>query len=297
MEQLNKNLKNKTEIRGKTHKKHDFLYLLFFFLLAVACEKVEKITLDPPDERPMPQNATDSLILEIEKQYQTKIIYRWDRRYTSSDTKVSPVKFEFVLPYINLIKDLWIQPYDDQMPGFMRHHIPVEIILVGSTIRYQEGEEQGFNAAGQAVSFSRILLAGVNDYSLIDTIWIKYQIQVMHHEFAHTMDRKYGRPKGFDLISKGKYAGSSSFTQFDLKTARERGFWEPYGMSNETEDFATFVTAFIVLPKNELLAEIEGNILLKQKYEKVHEFYLKHGIDLHEIQQTLATNLNKIFRP
>ena len=287
----------KDKIRDKYIKKHTFLYLLFFFLLAVACEKEETITLDPPDEEPIPQNATDSLILEMKKQYQTKIIYRWDRRYTSSDAKVSPAKFELVLPYINVIKDFWIQPYDDQVPGFMRYHIPVEIILVGSTIRYHEGEEQGFNAAGQAISFSRILLAGVNNYSLTDTFWISQQILTMHHEFAHTLDRKYGRPKGFDVISKGKYAGSTSFTQFDLETARERGFWIPYGMSNEAEDFATFVEAFIELPKNELLAEIAGNNLLKQKYEKVHDFYLKHGIDLHELQKTVDTNFIKIFGP
>jgi substrate import-associated zinc metallohydrolase lipoprotein len=297
MKQRDNSMDGKDKIRDKYIKKHTFLYLLFFFLLAVACEKEETITLDPPDEEPIPQNATDSLVLEMKKQYQTKIIYRWDRRYTSSDAKVSPAKFELVLPYINVIKDFWIQPYDDQVPGFMRYHIPVEIILVGSTIRYHEGEEQGFNAAGQAISFSRILLAGVNNYSLTDTFWISQQILTMHHEFAHTLDRKYGRPKGFDVISKGKYAGSTSFTQFDLETARERGFWIPYGMSNEAEDFATFVEAFIELPKNELLAEIAGNNLLKQKYEKVHDFYLKHGIDLHELQKTVDTNFIKIFGP
>ncbi len=290
-------MEDKDKKMDKYVKKHTFLYLLFFLLLAVACEKEETITLDPPNEKPTPENATDSLILEMEKQYQTKIIYRWDRRYTSSDTKVSPAKFELVLPYINVIKDFWIQPYDDQVPGFMRYHIPVEIILVGSTIRYHEGEEQGFNAAGQSISFSRILLAGVNDYSLTDTYWFSLQIQTMHHEFAHTLDKKYGRPKGFDDISKGKYAGSTSFTQFNLETARERGFWIPYGMSNEAEDFATFVEAFIELPENELLAEINGNDLLKQKYEKVHDFYLKLGIDLHAVQKIVDTNLGKIFGP
>lgn len=278
-------------------KKHIVLYLLFSLLFVAACTKEEIITLNPPEEEPIPQNATDSLILEMRHQYQTKIIYRWDRRYTSSDAKVSPAKFELVMPYIGIIRDFWIQPYDDQVPNFMRNHIPVEIILVGSTIRYHEGEEQGFNAAGQAVSFSRILLAGVNGYSLTDTSWFAQQILTMNHEFAHTLDKKYGRPKGFDDISKGKYAGSTSFTEFDLETARERGFWIPYGMSNEAEDFATFVEAFIELPKDELLAEIAGNDLLKEKYDKVNNFYLSLGIDLHEVQKTVDDNFSKIFGP
>jgi len=278
-------------------KKQTVVYLLFFFLFAVACTKEEIIILDPPEEESIPQNATDSLILEMRHRYQTKIIYRWDRRYTSSDAKVSPAKFELVMPYIGIMQEFWIQPYDDQVPDFMRNHIPVEIILVGSTIRYHEGEEQGFNAAGQAISFSRILLAGVNGYSLADTFWFAQQILTMNHEFAHTLDKKYGRPKGFDDISKGKYAGSTSFTEFSLETARERGFWVPYGMSNEAEDFATFVEAFIEMPEDELMAEIAGNDLLKEKYDKVNNYYLSLGIDLHEVQKTIDDNFSKIFGP
>jgi substrate import-associated zinc metallohydrolase lipoprotein len=275
--------------------KYFIIYLLILLTFTAACTKEEIITLEPPEEEPIPQNATDSLILEMRHQYQTKIIYRWDRKYTSSDAKVSPAKFELVLPYLEIIRDYWIQPFDDQVPGFMRNHIPVEIILVGSTIRYHDGEEQGFNAAGQAISFSRILLAGVNGYSVTDTFWYEQQILTMLHEFAHTLDKKYGRPKGFDDISKGKYAGSTSFTEFDLQTARERGFWIPYGMSNEAEDFATFVEAFIEMPKNELLNEIDGNDLLMKKYEKVNNYYLSLGIDLHEIQQSIEYKLSMIF--
>lgn len=276
-------------------KKHILIYLIVSLVFTSACTEKEVIILETPEEEPIPQNATDSLILEMRHQYQTKIIYRWDRKYTSSDAKVSPAKFELVLPYINIIQDFWIQPFDDQVPGFMRNHIPVEIILVGSTIRYHDGEEQGFNAAGQAISFSRILLAGVNGYSVADTFWFNQQILTMLHEFAHTLDKKYGRPKGFDDISKGKYAGSTSFTEFDLETARERGFWIPYGMSNEAEDFATFVEAFIEMPKNELLSEIDGNDLLKKKYDKVNNYYLSLGIDLHEVQQTIENNLFMTF--
>ena len=278
-------------------KRYLIIQLLILLVLFGACTKEEVLTLDPPEEEPIPQNATDSLILDMRHDYQTRIIYRWDRRYTSSDAKVSPAKFELVMPYIDLIKEFWIQPYDNQVPGFMRNNIPVEIILVGSNIRYHEGEEQGFNAAGQAISFSRILLAGVNDYSLADTFWFAQQILTMHHEFAHTLDKKYGRPKGFDEISKGKYAGSTSFTEFSLDEARERGFWIPYGMSNQSEDFATFVEAFIEMPKEDFLTEIDGNDLLKKKYESVNNFYLSLGIDLHRAEEIVDENFSLIFGP
>ena len=270
------------------------IFLIVLQLFFTACTEKEIITLDPPADEPIPQNATDSLIREMRHKYQTNIIYRWDRRYTSSDAKVSPVKFELVKPYLHIIQDFWIDPYDDQVPGFMRNHIPVEIILVGSTIRYHEGEEQGFNAAGQAISYSRILLAGINGYDMADTLWLAQQILTMQHEFAHTLDKKYGRPKGFDDISEGLYAGNTSFTQFSQETARERGFWVTYGMTNEAEDFATIVEAFLELPRNELLDEIGGNKLLKEKYDKVYNYYLGLGINLHEVQKSIEGTLNLI---
>lgn len=272
-----------------------YLFIILFAAFSfTSCHKEEIIILDPPEEKPVPNNPTDIKIQEFLEEYQSEIIYRWDRRYTSSDAKVTPADFELVLPYISLIEDFWIHPFDSQKDSFMKSNIPIEIILVGSTIRYHEGEEQGFNAAGQAISFSRILLAGVNEYSMQDTFWFEQQVYTMHHEFAHILDKKYGRPSGFDDISKGLYAGSTSFTQFTQETARERGFWIPYGMSNEAEDFATFVEAFLELPKNELLLEIEDNDLLKQKYDLVYNYYLDLGIDLHTIHNTIQDTYHNV---
>ena len=48
--------------------------LIVLQLFSAACTKEEIITLDPPAEEPIPQNATDSLILEMRKKYQTNII-------------------------------------------------------------------------------------------------------------------------------------------------------------------------------------------------------------------------------
>lgn len=273
----------------KKMKKLSVIYFLLLLIIA-ACTEKETIELDPPAEKPVADNPTDIKIEEILDSYQSKIIYRWDRRYTSSDAKVSPARFELVLPYIEMIEEYWIMPFEMQQEGFMRKNMPVEIVLVGSNIRYHDGEEQGFNAAGQAVSFSRILLAGVNDYNMLDTFWFDQQILTMHHEFAHILDKKYGRPKGFDLISKGKYAGSTSFTEFSFETARERGFWVPYGMSNEAEDFATFVEAFLERPREVLLIEVQENDLLKRKYDLVYNYYLNLGIDLHQVQTIIETS-------
>ncbi len=278
-------------IKNFTQMKYTYITtILFPFLLFLTgCEQEEKITVGPLPEVVSPSNPTDQKIAEILDKYQSKIIYRWDRRYTSSDAKVVPPKFELVLPFVQLMEQFWINPYESQKSGFMRDNMPIEVVLVGSTIRYHEGEEQGFNAAGQALSLSRVLLAGVNEYDLKDEFWLREQVKTMHHEFAHILDKKYGRPNGFDDISKGKYAGNTSFLEFSMETARERGFWVPYGMSNEEEDFATFVEGLISTSEDDFSTVIQDNDLLKRKYDMVNQYFLQYGIDIHKIQE----NLNK----
>jgi substrate import-associated zinc metallohydrolase lipoprotein len=256
-------------------------------LFTTSCEKEAAIKLDPPEEIVKPDNPTDQRIADFQNKYQSKIIYRWDRRYTSSDAMVYPPDFDLVMPYIDIVEQYWVEPYDQQVAGFMLKHLPIEIILVGSYIEYRNGDERGFNAAGEARSFTRILLAGVNGYNPKDTAWINFQISVMHHEFAHIIDKIYGRPKGFDDISKGKYAGSTSFQEFSMATARERGFWEPYGMSNEAEDFATIIEAIISNPKSDFIQEIQSNDLLKRKYNLVYQLYAGLGIDLHKVNELI----------
>ena len=71
------------------------------------CNKEEAIPYVAPEKDPVPTNATDSMILDIKNKYQSKIIYKWDRRYVSSSAKASPALFEKVLPYIGFIQEYW----------------------------------------------------------------------------------------------------------------------------------------------------------------------------------------------
>lgn len=256
------------------------------------CNKESVIPYVAPTADPLPTNATDELIANIKKQYQTKIIYKWDRRYISASARATPPLFEKVLPFIKYIQDLWIGAYDSQNPEFCQNNLPIEVVLVGSTISYTNGEELDFNAAGQAASLSRMLLSGVNKLNLKDKKWIENNVPTMHHEFAHILDKKYGRPDGFDDVSAGLYAVSMKYTAFTEQEARDRGFWRNYGMSNEAEDFATYVEGIISTPKTEVLKIVSQNSKLETKYKLVYNYYKNMGIDLHEIYNYLAERWN-----
>lgn len=257
------------------------------------CNKESVIPYVAPVANPSPTNTTDMLISDIKKQYQTKIIYKWDRRYVSASAKASPPLFEKVLPFIKYVQDFWIGAYDSQNPEFCRNNLPIEVVLVGSLISYTNGEELDFNAAGQTSSLSRMLLSDVNSINMENKKWIKSNVPTMHHEFAHILDKKYGRPDGFDEVSAGLYAVSIRYSTFTEQEARERGFWRNYGMSNETEDFATYVQGIISTPKAEVLKIVSQNSKLERKYKLVYNHYYKNmGIDLHEIYNYLAERWN-----
>lgn len=264
-------------------------------IILTGCKKEAAIPYEPYEEHFVIENETDEAIYDIYKDYQSKIIYRWDRRYITADAFASPPQFELVLPFIdNVIRKLFIAPYDRQKADFMRANMPIEMILFGTQMNYVEGDERNFSAAGLAYGLSRVIITGVNGYNLKNPNWLRGQYATLHHEFAHVLDKKYGRPAEFDKVSEGKYAGGTVYSAFTQAEARSRGFWRNYGMSNESEDFATWVDGIVTTPKEEVLAIAAGNDLLLQKYKIVYNFYLEKGIDLHSIQEYLQNVLDNL---
>lgn len=275
-------------------KKYNKIIFILLTVLIGACSKESLIPYEP-HEVIEPENPTDRAIYELQDEYQTKIIYRYDRRYISTSAFAVPPKYELVLPYIdNVIRKLFIAPYDRQKTDFMREHMPLEMIMFGTSMNYVEGGESNFSASGMAFGLSRVIITGVNAYDLNNPGWLRGQYATLHHEFAHVLDKMYGRPRAFDNVSKGLYAGGTSYSAFSQATARSRGFWRNYGMLNESEDFATWVDGIVTTPKDEVLQIVSGNSYLEQKYQLVYNFYLERGIDLHKLQVYLQEILDNI---
>ncbi|ERJ59893.1 substrate import-associated zinc metallohydrolase lipoprotein [Sphingobacterium paucimobilis] len=264
--------------------------------IAVSCAKEEVIPYNKPDSKLMPVDPTEQAIYHIRKEYQTKIIYRYDRRYLAASAFAAPPEKDLVLPYIeNVVRKLFIAPYERQKSDFMREHMPIEIILFGTSIgNYVEGGENNFSASGVAAGLTRITLTGINSYNPNSRSYMQAQHATFHHEMAHILTKIYGRPKGFDNVSKGLYAGGASYNSFSLAEVRNRGFWRNYGMINENEDFATWVDGIVTTPKQQMLDIVAANNLLSQKYQMIYNFYLDKGIDIHVLQEYLQSLIDKL---
>lgn len=269
--------------------------LLGVVLLGVSCTKEDPIPFEPYEPELDLSDPTDKAIYELQQEFGTKIIYRYDRRYVSTSAFAVPPKRELVLPYIeNVVRKLFISPYDRQKTDFMREEMPIEMIMFGTSIDYVEGGELNFSATGLATGLSRIIISGINAYNLNSRSWVSKQHATLHHEFAHVLDKKYGRPVGFDNVSRGLYAGGTAYSSFTQAEARSRGFWRNYGMLNETEDFGTWVDGIVTTPKAQVLEIVSQNNLLTQKYNMVYNFYKEKGIDLHELQVYLQNILDNL---
>src|SRR5690606_3185447 len=277
----------------KTRKTILYTWALVIMTTLGSCAKdSEIIPYEEPDIEWNPDNPTDSLIKDMYERYQTKILYKWDQRYISTSAVATPPRFELIYPYIDVVvQKLFISSYDSQNSEFMRRNLPIQLLLVGSRVNYNNGEEASFTGSGAAAQFSRIMVAGINEYNLDNRSWLGSQVATLHHELAHALDKKYGRPLTYDEVSKGLYAISTSFTSFTEAEARSRGFWRPYGMSNESEDFASFVDGIVGNPKAEVLAIVNQNERLKKKYHLIMNFYKDLGIDLHEINAYITSAL------
>lgn len=271
------------------------VFLVFLVSVFAGCSKEAVIPYEPYEKESPPSDPTDRAIYDILNAYQTKIIYKYDRRYKSADAFAAPPIKEFVLPYIeNVLRKVFIAAYDRQKTDFMRDHMPIEIVMFGTSINYVEGGESNFRASGTAYGLSRINITGVNNYDITNPVWIRGQYATLHHEMAHILDKKYGRPVGFDAVSKGLYAGGTAYGRFTQQEARSRGFWRNYGMTNESEDFASWVDGIVTTPKEDVIAIVEENELLKKKYQMIYNFYWDKGIDIHELQVYLQKVIDNL---
>lgn len=287
-----------------------FAQLLFFLACFFALLSCQKEALEGDADVPVPTDITppilqdtyaeeeallkevDSLARRMYVAYNTRILYKWDRKAVGNVSSYPPelhkvpayLKFmeQIFFTYIkNAYQEEGEEPDETRGLVFLKENLPVTFLLLGESINTQDNG--GVSAAGLAQSNLKIFLTGVNNIALEDAAWVERQHDTFHHELAHILDRRYNRPKGFDAISAGKYIRTAAWGSLSLLEAFSRGFIEPYGASNEAEDFATIVGKVTTTGRGGISGTLETSQRLRQKYQLVVDFYRTIGIDIQGI--------------
>ena len=280
-----------------------FLGVLATFV--AGCYPTEELNMDVKDPDFIPSTALDLYIQELYiNEYNMAVRYRFVDNYLNAGQSSTPPKIENVRPMLDFIQEFWIDPYFD-VPGgesFFRKNLPTEIVFLGGFLFNADGTRTlGFAEAGSRITFTE-----VNRLDPTDPEWVKLQLNVLFHEFAHIVDQNNDLPPGFEDISpEGLTSPGSWFVLTDAE-ALARGFVSPYATSAIGEDFAETVAFYLFdtdFFENYIIQEEcttldclnrnEGKEKLNEKINSVRDHYENvTGVSLDALREAVQSRLN-----
>lgn len=297
-------------------KKH-FLYLsiLCGSLMTVSCKKEAKPVAEV-DPAPVFDLSTElgRKQKEVFDKYGVIYEYEWNRFAYAPNVIADPAKQADVLPYIELVEELFFHAMDSVgAPGITStKETPVRILLIGSGINYGGAESFGESTAGQAgnIQPNRLTLGGLTPFGTVlrakganaDANFLRaiYDaapssnpadaglIGFIYHEYTHYLDSKHQIPSGFEAPAKTEYLrGSDQYRRVTLATAISKGFFIPYGMQNEHEDFATYVQTMIWKTDAQMNTTYLTNDATRTKHKLVTQYFEKLNIPIKSLRDYL----------
>jgi substrate import-associated zinc metallohydrolase lipoprotein len=279
------------------------LAAMLVLVVASSCYEEEKLNV-PVKQTPITDDPIDLYIQEnfIER-YGVAVRFKYVDRYVDPTKRVVPPRRELVIPMLEFLTDLWIEPWIDVPNGekFFKKHVPAEMVFIGSPIFNDDGTV----TLGTADAGARITLTEVNDIDINNQAWVFRQLGTIYHEFAHIVHQRYNLPPSWENISPGGYTSAGSWYNLSDEEALQRGFVSPYATSSYNEDFAEFVAFLLFEPDfyeiyyndetcttAECLARNEGRALLRKKYTAILAHYKQHtGVELLKVRELIQAKL------
>ena len=280
--------------------------LLMAGLMAASCYKEDSI--DVPQKDYVDSNDPIDLFIydNFIKKYGVAVRYKYEDRLVDQTKRVTPASRDLVVPMLNFVSDMWIDPFLQVPNGkkFFEQHVPAEIVLIGSRMYNNDGTV----TLGTADAGARITLTEVDFIDIDNMEWVLQQIHTMYHEFAHIVHQRYNLPPTWNTISPRGYTSTGTWYTLTDAEALDRGFVSPYATSTFNEDFAETV-AFLLFDKDFYVKYINdedtndgecapcidrnaGRAMLRKKYAAVLEHYKQYvGVDLLKVRDAVQKKL------
>ncbi len=241
------------------------LFIIFVITLMVSCKKEDPLTVgdisglggDTWVQTDLDKWLHDSITIP----YNISVKYKWDQFELEIDKTVTPPKEEKIIPVMQSLKKVWIDPYIAEGGViFFNKYSPKFFVLAGSPSYNRDGSF----TLGTADDGRKVTLYQLNNfrnksmagYSLADTGILKQMFWVMEHEFAHVLDQNVRRPTTFDAINAGFY--TSDWINTNDVAARRDGFISAYASSRNQEDFAEMISHMLVEGRSGFDAIVNG---------------------------------------
>ncbi len=293
-------------------KKIIFLFFSMSILFA-SCDKEEDLGKSLIDTSTPELNDVDEWIREnYTYPYNVEVKYKWDNSELDNTKILTPTEIERVVPFLNKMKEIWIDPYANHGgEDFMKEFIPKQIVLVGS----HNYEDNGGIVLGQAEGGRKITIFDLNyiDFDLSGmSDWEKRKamepilrvFKTMHHEFGHILHQTIAYPVEYKKLTTGYTSNWMNFNDYE---ARKMGFITAYSMLNPDEDFVEMLSEFLTRSNgdwNEIIDKIKvyddswntdeaasekARDQIRQKEKMIADYMLQiWKIDIYDLQAEIA---------
>lgn len=290
------------------------LSVLGFMTSNISCKKKENLEAeaDPAptfDNTPLGQKQQ-----EFFEKYDVIFDYKWDRNVFARNAVADPANTSDILPYMEIMDELFFKAIANvaEDGSFVKKQTPLTIFLLGSGINYGGAEAFGESTAGQAgnIQPNRLTLGGLTNFGIAlrrknsDQAFLSeiYDaatstapgeaglVGFMYHEYTHYVNVRNDIPVPFAMAAAANYLkGTNAWQNTTNTTAYSRGFFIPYGMQNEMEDFATYVQIIVWKSPQEIQTTYLRSPESIRKYQFVLNFYKDLGLDLTKLRTYLQS--------
>jgi substrate import-associated zinc metallohydrolase lipoprotein len=242
------------------------------------------------------KSAIDTYILQnFTNTYNIEVKYKWDPYETDITKTLSPVVESQVIPALEVVKKIWIEPFDKIAgAGFIKKYSPKQFVMVGSA----QYNSDGTITLGEAEGGRKITLFVINYFSKNNLPEVKRMMHTIQHEFAHILHQNILYPASFKQLNPEWYTATwYNNTDFD---AHQQGLVTVYAKAAPDEDFVETI-AYLLVEGQAKFDQIVANTnskaagILRQK-EAIIVSYFKtnYGIDFRALQAETKTAIERL---
>lgn len=290
-----------------------YIYVIFLlFTINQSCKEDDKLYAEIEPGLTFDNTELGAKQRAMFEKYDVLFQYKWDRNAFARNAVADPANMEDVLPYMEIMEELFFHAFDSVATNkkFGNVQTPVTVFLIGSGINYGGSEDFGESSVGQAgnIQPNRLTLGGLNNFGTLlrtknaDAQFLDmiYEAAVgtspnhaglvgfLYHEYTHYLNTRFDIPKTFALAAAANYLkGSNAYKSVNDSTAFSKGFFIPYGMQNEMEDFATYVQIMVWKSPQEIQNKFIKSEASQIKYNEVNKFFGELGINLNSLREYL----------
>jgi substrate import-associated zinc metallohydrolase lipoprotein len=275
------------------------IFVVIFSLGFTGCTKKEALPTAPIvglGGDTWAKGTIDTYILQnFTNPYNIEVKYKWDPYELDITKTLSPVMENQVIPALDVVKKIWIDPYDKIAGnGFIKKYSPKQFVMVGSA----QFNSDGTITLGEAEGGRKITLFVINYFDKKNLQEVTRMMHTIQHEFTHILHQNILYPASFKKLNPEWYTATWYNSTDD--DAHDQGLVTMYAKAAADEDFVETVAYLLIEGQAKFDAIVAktnpkaAGILRQKEAIIVSYFKTNYGIDFRALQAETKAAIEKL---